>query len=123
MYVYKYIKNFFYKILVPSGVSNYAMAQVFLLCLNRGASMPWGWTVANALVFRKVRQALGLDRCKICMTAAAPIMRETLDFFASLNIPILELFGMSETSGNISYIFYLLRLSTVKRIRVHSVNS
>ena len=72
--------------------------------------MPWGWTVANAMVFRKVRQALGLDRCKICMTAAAPIMRETLDFFASLNIPILELFGMSETSGIISYISYLLRL-------------
>jgi len=61
--------------------------------------MPWGWTVANALVFRKVRQALGLDRCRMCMTAAAPIMRETLEFFASLNIPILEIYGMSETSG------------------------
>jgi len=61
--------------------------------------MPWGWSVANALVFRKVRQALGLDRCKMCMTAAAPIMRDTLDFFASLNIPILEIYGMSETSG------------------------
>jgi len=33
------------------------------------------------------------------MTAAAPIMRDTLDFFASLNIPILEIYGMSETSG------------------------
>jgi len=64
--------------------------------------MPWGWTVANTLVFRKVRQALGLDRARICMTAAAPIMRDTLDFFASLNIRILEIYGMSETSGKFS---------------------
>lgn len=73
--------------------------------------MPWGWTVANALVFRKVRQALGLDRCRTFMSAAAPIMRETLDFFASLNIPILEIYGMSETSGKFSsnsYKFTLL---------------
>jgi long-chain-fatty-acid--CoA ligase ACSBG len=33
------------------------------------------------------------------MTAAAPIMRDTLDFFMSLDMPILELYGMSETSG------------------------
>jgi long-chain-fatty-acid--CoA ligase ACSBG len=67
--------------------------------MNRGTSLPFGWTVANAVVFRKVRQALGFDRCKMCMTAAAPIMRDTLDFFASLNIPILEIYGMSESSG------------------------
>lgn len=67
--------------------------------------MPWGWSVANALVFRKVRRALGLDRCRMCMTAAAPIMPNTLDFFASLNIPILEIYGMSETSGEFLSIF------------------
>jgi len=78
------------------------------LWLNRGKSKPWGWTVANALVFRKVRKALGLDRCRMCMTAAAPIMRDTLDFFASLNIPILQIYGMSETSGkrSVSYLLW-----------------
>lgn len=35
----------------------------------------------------------------MCLTAAAPIMRDTLDFFASLNINILEIYGMSETTG------------------------
>jgi len=72
--------------------------------------MPWGWTVANALVFRKVRQALGLDRCRTFMSAAAPIMHDTLHFFASLNIPILEIYGMSETSGKFSSISYKLTL-------------
>ena len=76
------------------------VSDAFGLWVYRSSkSMPLGWSTANALVFRKVRRALGLDRCKMCLTAAAPIMRDTLDFFASLNIPIMEIYGMSETSG------------------------
>lgn len=69
--------------------------------MNRmnGGSVPFGWTLANMLVFKKVRLALGLDRCRFCFTGAAPIMRETLDFFLSLDIPLLELYGMSECSA------------------------
>jgi len=51
------------------------------------------------MVFNKVRAALGLDRARLLGTAAAPISRETLDFFLSLNIPIYEIYGMSETTG------------------------
>lgn len=65
----------------------------------RCTSMPLGWSLANALVFKKVREALGFSRCRLCMTAAAPIMRDTLEYFASLNIPIMEIYGMSESSG------------------------
>ena len=61
--------------------------------------MPWGFMLANNLVFKKVRQALGLDRCKACFTGAAPMTRETLEYFMSLNLPLLELYGMSESSG------------------------
>jgi long-chain-fatty-acid--CoA ligase ACSBG len=64
-----------------------------------GGSVPMGWRLASSLVFKKVRAAMGLDRCKICMTAAAPIMKETLEFFTSLDIPIMEIYGLSETSG------------------------
>ncbi|XP_074526461.1 long-chain-fatty-acid--CoA ligase ACSBG2-like [Halichoeres trimaculatus] len=67
--------------------------------MNGENEVPWGFTLANALVFKKVRAALGLDRCKLCMTGAAPITKDTLEFFMSLNIPLLELYGMSECSG------------------------
>lgn len=66
--------------------------------INRG-SVPYGWTLANFLVFWKVRKALGLERCRFCLTAAAPIMKDTLDFFMSLNLPLMEIYGMSESSG------------------------
>lgn len=69
------------------------------ISLMHGGTVPYGWTLANILVFSKVRKALGLERCKFCMSAAAPIMRETLDFFMSLNLPILQIYGMSETTG------------------------
>uniref|UniRef100_A0A671UF09 long-chain-fatty-acid--CoA ligase n=1 Tax=Sparus aurata TaxID=8175 RepID=A0A671UF09_SPAAU len=61
--------------------------------------VPWGFTMANNLVFKKVRAALGLDRCKIFFTGAAPITKETLEYFMSLNIPVMEIYGMSESSG------------------------
>lgn len=61
--------------------------------------VPWGFMLANNLVFKKVRGVLGLDRCRYCFTGAAPITRETLEYFLSLNIPVKELYGMSESSG------------------------
>ncbi|KAM7019001.1 long-chain-fatty-acid--CoA ligase ACSBG2-like isoform 2-T2 [Tautogolabrus adspersus] len=67
--------------------------------MNGENLVPWGFTLANGLVFNKVRAALGLDRCKRCLTGAAPITKDTLDFFMSLNIPVMELYGMSECTG------------------------
>ncbi len=61
--------------------------------------LPWLYPLADALVFRKVRQKIGLDRARFCLTSAAPISVDTLEFFLSLGIPILEVYGMSECTG------------------------
>jgi long-subunit acyl-CoA synthetase (AMP-forming) len=57
------------------------------------------YAIANALVFKKVRKQLGLDRARIAVTSAAPISRDTLEFFLSLGVPICEVYGMSECTG------------------------
>ncbi|HEX7938770.1 MAG TPA: AMP-binding protein, partial [Gemmatimonadaceae bacterium] len=62
-------------------------------------SKPFLYPLANALVFKKVRQQLGLDRSRINVTSAAPISRDTLEFFLSLGVPICEVYGMSECTG------------------------
>lgn len=67
--------------------------------MNGEHQVPWGFMLANNLVFKKVRYALGLDRCKACFTGAAPITKDTLEYFMSLNIPLMELYGMSESSA------------------------
>ena len=45
------------------------------------------------------RIALGLDQCRVQITSAAPISKDTLEFFLSLGIPIMEVYGMSECTG------------------------
>ena len=48
---------------------------------------------------KNVRVGLGLDRCEICLSGGAPIHRDVLEYFMSVNIPVLEVYGMSESSG------------------------
>jgi len=48
---------------------------------------------------KKAHAAIGLDQARVCLTGAAPIMKHTLDYFGSLGIHILEVYGMSENTG------------------------
>ncbi|KAG9408853.1 hypothetical protein AC1031_020698 [Aphanomyces cochlioides] len=70
---------------------------------GQGGGSPCGYAFAHALVFSKVRQALGFDRCQAMLSAAAPISMETVNFFAALDIPLFEIFGMSESTGPTSF--------------------
>jgi long-subunit acyl-CoA synthetase (AMP-forming) len=60
---------------------------------------PAMYSLARLLVFNSVRRQLGLDRARILVTSAAPISRDTLEFFLSLGLPICEAYGMSECTG------------------------
>ena len=42
---------------------------------------------------------MGFDECRTLISGAAPITKETLDFFIRLGIPLTETFGMSESCG------------------------
>ncbi|CAK5239243.1 unnamed protein product [Aphanomyces euteiches] len=70
---------------------------------GQSGGTPCGYAIAHALVFSKVRQALGFDRCQAMLSAAAPISMETVNFFAALDIPLFEIFGMSESTGPTSF--------------------
>ena len=59
-----------------------------------------GYTIANALVFSKVQKELGLDRSQQ-YTGAAPISTDVLEFLASVGIVVLELYGLSECTGEL----------------------
>jgi len=67
--------------------------------LQAGKPMPFLHGLAGKLVFSKVREKLGFDRCKLFISTAAPISRDTLEFFHSLDVPITEVYGMSECTG------------------------
>ncbi|KAK4318096.1 hypothetical protein Pmani_010879 [Petrolisthes manimaculis] len=62
-------------------------------------SKPFGYSVANAVVFKKVKGVLGLDRCELFLSGAAPIAPDIVRYFHSLDIPLTEIYGMSESTG------------------------
>ncbi|KDO33542.1 hypothetical protein SPRG_19176 [Saprolegnia parasitica CBS 223.65] len=54
----------------------------------------------DALVFTKLKAALGLDRCEILLTGAAPLSATVLSFYrVVLGCTCLELYGQTETGG------------------------
>ncbi len=54
-------------------------------------------------MFSKLKPAVGLGNARICVTGAAPIAQEILEFFASLDIVVLEVYGQSEDTGPTSF--------------------
>jgi long-chain acyl-CoA synthetase len=54
---------------------------------------------ADAEVFAKLRENLGLDQAVAVNVGAAPTAREVLVFFHAIGIHLAELWGMSETCG------------------------
>lgn len=72
--------------------------------LKRQGKEPTGmlktqFNLAEKLVFSKIKEGLGLERAKFCITAAAPISPDIIDFFNKVNVPLLELYGQSEDCG------------------------
>jgi len=51
------------------------------------------------IYYSKVKDVLGLDQCRLFLSGAAPIDKKTVQYFLSLDIKILEVYGMSESSG------------------------
>ncbi|GBP49328.1 Long-chain-fatty-acid--CoA ligase ACSBG2 [Eumeta japonica] len=67
--------------------------------INGYDGMTCGYKMARSIVFNKIRDSLGLDKCTTFVTAAAPLSPDIKRFFLSLDIPIMDAFGMSEASG------------------------
>lgn len=57
------------------------------------------YALAQRLVFAPLKARIGLDRAHLLATSAAPISKDVLEFFASLDLPIAEIYGQSEVTG------------------------
>lgn len=69
---------------------------------NMGNHTAWSRMLAAlgfVLVFRAMRERLGLRRCRYAASGAAPIAPEVLEFFIGLGVPVYELYGMTENSA------------------------
>ncbi|XP_018348115.1 PREDICTED: long-chain-fatty-acid--CoA ligase ACSBG2-like [Trachymyrmex septentrionalis] len=87
---------------IKTWIAKWAKAQSLHYYTNKMNGIDykhWGYVCAKWLVFDKVKAALGLNKCLIFVTAAAPLNIDIKKYFLSLDIPVLEVYGMSESSG------------------------
>ncbi len=56
----------------------------------------WLWSL---LVLRSLNNFIGLRKCRLALSGAAPIAPDMLRFFRTLGVPIREGYGMTETAG------------------------
>ncbi|MGD8826882.1 MAG: long-chain fatty acid--CoA ligase, partial [Myxococcales bacterium] len=72
---------------------------------NKSPDSPKGlqYRIADKLIFSKLKPAIGMGNARVCVSGAAPIAREVLEFFARLDIVVLEVYGQSEDTGPTSF--------------------
>ncbi|MCP4445818.1 MAG: long-chain fatty acid--CoA ligase [Myxococcales bacterium] len=97
------------KLSESTGVKEHLIKWVRGVCTevsshrNQGSEIPFAlemqYKLANKLVLDKLKPALGLSRARFCLSGAAPISKEILDFFASIDIIVHEVYGQSEDTG------------------------
>jgi long-chain acyl-CoA synthetase len=74
--------------------------------------MTWGTATAeeietyeflDAVAFSTIRQLVGLDQLQVAVTGAAPIPPELLSWHRTIGVPLSEIYGLSETSGPMTW--------------------
>jgi long-chain acyl-CoA synthetase len=101
------------RLAAATGVKKLLIQRCRKVCLEvhrrRGAGLPipaalqLQYRLFQRLITDKIWKAVGFDRARHCATGAAPLAAEILEFFASLDLRILEVYGQSEGSGPTSF--------------------
>ena len=67
-----------------------------------GALFNLKFSIADKLVFSKIREKLG-GRLQFCISGGAPLGKDLAEFFNGMNIRVLEGYGLTETSPIITF--------------------
>lgn len=87
---------------IKTCIARWAKAQGLYYHTNKMNGVDyknWSYIFAKWLVFDKIKAALGLQKCRVFVSSAAPLNSDIKKYFLSLDIPIIEAYGMSECSG------------------------
>ncbi|MBF6331364.1 AMP-dependent synthetase/ligase [Nocardia transvalensis] len=74
------------------------------------------YLLADRLVLSTIRARLGLDKVRLAVSGAAPIPRDTHEFFLGLGLPLCEGYGMTECTTGAT-------LNRPERIKIGSVGT
>ena len=69
----------------------------------------------DSVAFSMVRDLVGLDAVELAVTGAAPIPVPVLEWFNAIGVPLAEIYGMSETTGPMTFSPERPKIGTVGR--------
>jgi long-chain acyl-CoA synthetase len=69
---------------------------------QRSAGEKLKFAIAYLAIFRALQNFIGLRRAKVALTGAAPIPPAIVRFFRTLGVPLVEVYGMTETTGMVT---------------------
>ncbi len=97
--------------LQETGALRRALFQrAYAACLPLAEKPRRDWTVAERLayfasywlVLRALQNFIGLRRAQVALTGAAPIPPDVVRFFRVLGVPLVEVYGLTESTGMIT---------------------
>ncbi len=68
-----------------------------------GAGLRLQFGIARLLALNNVRKTIGIHRARFCVTGAAPISPDLVKWYLALGVPMVEVWGMTETCGAATY--------------------
>lgn len=83
----------------------FGVGRAYARARQRGRVNPLlalGYGLAYVTVLHPLKRRLGFDRIRVAVSAAAPAAPELFEFFQALGVPLLEVYGQTESTGVIS---------------------
>ncbi len=71
------------------------------------------WEFLDEVAFAGVRALVGLDEVLYALTGAAPIPPELITWYRAIGVPLSEIYGMSESTGPITWEPFKVKVGTV----------
>ena len=68
-----------------------------------GGLLKLQFQLAKLLALNNVRKMIGIHRARFCVTGAAPISPDLVKWYLALGVPMVEVWGMTETCGAATY--------------------
>jgi long-chain acyl-CoA synthetase len=73
------------------------------------------WSFLDSVAFANVRSLIGLDAVEYAITGAAPIPAELISWYRAIGVPLSEIYGMSESTGPMTWEPTRVKAGTVGR--------
>lgn len=92
---------------ILQSISGWAKGHGYakVMAQTKGGEPGMMYSIASALILNRIKEAIGLDKAIYYFYGAAPLKQSSVDYFASLDIPLMNMYGLSETTGSTTISF------------------